>query len=251
MRSSTINQTPSKPSVSLLSWISSKDSHHNLTDVIQDVRHFVDQYDESLLIKIDEQFLKMSQKAEDPNRTVISGLNRRLGELDKFMSQIQLWLTEQIGFSDHIRQLEGKLKSGQYDADLLRNQWSPLKEIVSKMIRLHESLLGVSKKFVEAKTELLMTIRSRLTWVAGVQESVGCFDGRIILLSEHLKRIRLEVDLLRQIKDTPTLYGYAIAEVVRRNAFRAEYFEWARQISSKAKVRSLNNFYLASFVHSV
>lgn len=83
----------------------------------------------------------------------------------------------------------------------------------------------------QAKEELSVNIHRRLKWIMYVENKMMEVDGKLVMYHESLRRLRRQLEILRQIHLAPQMYVSAIAEVVRRRTFSQAFLVWASNLA--------------------
>lgn len=90
-----------------------------------------------------------------------------------------------------------------------------------------EDFTGHAYLFLNSKLELLKNVRQRLAgWIRQSYDRLQSSQSDIMLFDEKFNSFRKRLDLVRQIREAPILFVASVAEVIRRNAFHAEFNEW-------------------------
>jgi RB1-inducible coiled-coil protein 1 len=64
-----------------------------------------------------------------------------------------------------------------------------------------------------------------------VENKMMELDGKLVMYHESLRRLRRQLEILRQIHLAPQMYVSAIVEVVRRRAFSQAFLVWASNLA--------------------
>lgn len=100
------------------------------------------------------------------------------------------------------------------------------------MLRNDEKLRDYRGRCSKAKEELTGNLHTRLRSIRHVQRQISEIDSYMVIQHESLRRLRCQLDLLRQLHQAPTVYLRSLIEIVRRRHFAAKFLEWANSLAS-------------------
>lgn len=238
--SSSNESSPSKitttdEEMNLLDWIKSTDPQNNLSNVIDEAKDILENFEakfkwSDLESKID----KLMNQVENNNQMrEIEGLAKRLDDLKGFLNQSAKFLTNQNEIADSLKVNMDRVLSlkDHYEREsILKDLCQGHERQLETFKNNHANIIEIAMKICRAKLELIRVIHSRLHWVMQVQKQIADFDFQLQLCLKQLRRITVRLRLAEQLKRAPFVYLSSIKETLRRVEFNKSYKSFARSI---------------------
>lgn len=80
----------------------------------------------------------------------------------------------------------------------------------------------------------MKNVRQRLAgWIRQSYDRLQIAQTNVTLFEEKFSGFKQRLDLVRQIREAPIIFVAAVSEVIRRNAFQAEFNEWSASFIQK------------------
>ncbi|XP_058801849.1 RB1-inducible coiled-coil protein 1 isoform X3 [Phymastichus coffea] len=218
--------------LSLLRWISAKDNQSSLEQVAEQCARGLEQFDECTMEAIKTEIKHVIEAASRRDMKDVEQMGIRLFQLEKMMVNTKKIVSEQTelshGFCQN-RDRVSKLNDESVLPDLCRSHRKQLEV----MLKNHNELRDIRSRCTLAKQQLAPNLHERLKWIMQVENCMMDIDNRLVLYNESLRRLRRQLEILRQIHMAPQMYMEAIAEVVRRRTFSQAFLMWASDLASQ------------------
>lgn len=216
--------------LSLLKWISAKDNQSSLEQVAEQCSRGLEQFDERVLKSLKDEVNAAIGGANNQSMKEIKGLGERLYALEELMTQAKRLVREQGELAQGFAQNQNRANN-LGDASVLPDLCMSHRRQLMVMLKNHNHLREIRKKCTRAKEELSINIYHRLKWIMYVEQKILEVDGKLVIYTESLRRLRRHMEVLQQIHLAPEMYMNAIAEVVRRRTFSQAFMVWANDLA--------------------
>ncbi|VDK43165.1 unnamed protein product [Anisakis simplex] len=207
----------------LYEYISCADPQSSLKDIVDQVQLHLDKIDDrehtcvvTLLKQVSEQTNK--QEVRD-----IRGINSRLIQLDTHLRSLEIQEKRLKELCTVVAQ------------SVAAHDSSHMKEQIEEVKRIVEQFQKMAKLFSQSKIELLNNIRTRLSgWILQAYDRLHNVNYKIIVFEAKFFELRNRLDIIRQVKESPTMYVTAITEAIRRSTLHPEFHSWFTSFSEKS-----------------
>lgn len=216
--------------MTLLQWISSKDTHHNLSQLADLCRKGLEQAHSSVIEDLLGEAKSALEAANTSDLREIKGLEERLFGLEQLKCEAKKCVQEQIDLAQAFLQNQARANNLN-DPTILPVLCSYHQKQLALMLQNHEKLKDINRRCFKAKQELCGNLHSRLKWVSYVQSKISETVIKVDMFYDNTKRLRQQFEILRQVHLAPDVYFSAIAEVVRRRNFSQTFLSWANDLS--------------------
>lgn len=225
--------------LSLYDWISSKEPDGSLQQLAADVRRCLDEVaglDAKLgtCQGVEQWRHAVEERVSSEQMKQIKGLGERLHQLNKGLDTVRAKIADQKLLVNRVVAKEQETLNTRDLAKLVDVCHIQFEDL-NTLLRNHKRLIDIAKRFFDAKNELLENIRVRLQWVSDCHQIIQSGDSKVLLNSERIRKLRRQLELLRQIHDAPNIYALTVVEVMRRRLFSAEFLEWAKVVVEKTR----------------
>lgn len=216
--------------LSLLKWISAKDNQSSLEQVADQCSRGLEQFDERVMEALKNEVSCAIEAANKQEMKEIRGLGERLFSLQQLMVQMKKLVHDQSELAQGFHQNKTRV-SNLNDDSVLPDLCTSHREQLLVMLQNHNQLRDIRRRCTKAKEELSVSIHRRLKWIMYVENKMMELDGKLVMYHESLRRLRRQLEILRQIHLAPQMYVSAIVEVVRRRAFSHAFLIWANNLA--------------------
>lgn len=214
----------------LFDWINKYDHQKDLEQMASVCLQAIEKISEESMAELKERNEEVVSSSSIEGMKEIKGLEERLSGLELIMAQVKKLNLEQQDQSNALfknQQRASNLRDNSILPDLCRNH----KTSLLIMLKNYEILREKRTTVANAKKELSNNLHHRLKWVMSVEKRMLEASERIMMFREKIRRLKLQMDVVRQIHDAPQLYVDSVIEVIRRRSFASKYHEWTLLIS--------------------
>ncbi|XP_032454954.1 RB1-inducible coiled-coil protein 1 isoform X7 [Nasonia vitripennis] len=216
--------------LSLLKWISAKDNQSSLEQVADQCSRGLEQFDERVMEALKNEVSSAIEAANMQDMKEIKGLGERLFALEQLMAQTKKLVHDQSELAQGFQQNKTRV-SNLNDDSVLPDLCDSHRRQLVVMLQNHTQLRDIRRRCTKAKEELSVNIHRRLKWIMYVENKMMEVDGKLVMYHESLRRLRRQLEILRQIHLAPQMYVSAISEVVRRRTFSQAFLMWASNLA--------------------
>lgn len=214
----------------LFDWINKYDHQKDLEQMASLCLQAIEKITQDSMTELRERNEEVVSSSSIEGMKEIKGLEERLSGLEHIMAQVKKINLEQQDQSNALfknQQRASNLRDNSILPDLCRNH----KTSLLIMLKNYEILREKRTTVANAKKELSNNLHQRLKWVMNVEKRMLEASERIMMIREKIRRLKLQMDVVRQIHQAPQLYVDAVIEVIRRRSFASKYHEWTVLIS--------------------
>uniref|UniRef100_A0A1I7WUH7 Exocyst complex component Sec8 n=1 Tax=Heterorhabditis bacteriophora TaxID=37862 RepID=A0A1I7WUH7_HETBA len=180
---------------------------------------------------------KVVEQSRDMNYREIKGMNKRLTQLDHYLTQAEGREKKIAEYVNLIVQTPSRIDQG-YLQELISDHRHHMSKIYDELKEIRNNCTS----FYKSKIEVLTSVRNRLnTWIVQAYDRLHNAHLEMLVFEEKFNGLKQRLDLVRQIKFTylempemssqssyeaPVVYATAVCEVLRRGAFHKEFSMW-------------------------
>ncbi|XP_042209563.1 RB1-inducible coiled-coil protein 1-like [Homarus americanus] len=222
-----------KPTMSLLDWISAKDSQSNVGQIAQLCYRGLTQINEGMLTQLASEVNSVSHEADRPQMKEIKGLGERLFGLEQLMHEANKIVQEQNNFAQALIQNQnraGKVNDPSIFPDLCTSH----RKNLMHMLKNHQRVQDIKRRCIKAKEELSENLHVRLKWIMYIEKKLYELDNKLTMHHENVRRVTGLLQVIEQIHRAPRVYVSAITEVARRHTFSKSFVQWATALSTES-----------------
>lgn len=220
-------------SLSLLQWISQKDSQSSLEQLAEQCLHGLNLFDETSLDNIKEEVKEIQLTSNNSNMKEVKGLEERLYGLEKLMREARKIVDEQRDLAQAFQKNQNRATNLR-DASILPDLCASHQHQLQVMLKNHQQLQDIRRRCIKAKEELSENLHARLRWIMFVEKKLSDVDAKLLIYRENLRRLKHHLHLISQIHLAPKIYLASVVEVVRRRAFSQTFLRWANSLSEQS-----------------
>ncbi|XP_044742311.1 RB1-inducible coiled-coil protein 1 isoform X2 [Chrysoperla carnea] len=216
--------------ISLLQWVSMKDSQFTLQQVAYDCNLLMEELSEKCIEQwIMEKDITLSYIENYPLKE-ISGLGDRLFGLEQLMCDAKRLVDEQADLAHSFLQNQNRA-SNLGDASILPDLCASHRRQLNVMLQNYNLLRDIRRRCNKAKEELCINLHRRLGWIlTGERQLLEC-DYKLSTFTSKQKHLDYLLCVLDQIHKAPEMYLNAVIEVVRRRQFSQAFLTWASDLA--------------------
>ncbi|XP_063855163.1 RB1-inducible coiled-coil protein 1-like isoform X2 [Scylla paramamosain] len=219
--------------VSLLDWISAKDSQSDVRQIAQLCCRGLAQISEGLLEQVGQEVSAVLREADRPQMKEVKGLGERLCGLEQLMHDAAYVVQEQSNFSQAL--LKNQDRAGKVnDPSIFPDLCTSHRKNLMHMLKNHQKLQDIKRRCIKAKEELSENLYVRLKWIMYIERRLYEADTRVSMHQESVRRLAGLLQVVEQIHRAPRVYAAAVTEVARRHAFSTAFLQWASELSSQS-----------------
>ncbi|KAG7153514.1 RB1-inducible coiled-coil protein 1-like, partial [Homarus americanus] len=215
-----------KPTMSLLDWISAKDSQSNVGQIAQLCYRGLTQINEGMLTQLASEVNSVSHEADRPQMKEIKGLGERLFGLEQLMHEANKIVQEQNNFAQALIQNQnraGKVNDPSIFPDLCTSH----RKNLMHMLKNHQRVQDIKRRCIKAKEELSENLHVRLKWIMYIEKKLYELDNKLTMHHENVRRVTGLLQVIEQIHRAPRVYVSAITEVARRHTFSKSFVQFS------------------------
>ncbi|KAI6176387.1 RB1-inducible coiled-coil protein 1 [Aphelenchoides bicaudatus] len=221
-------ESPPEP-ITLLDWIEQQDPLHSLDNLIEHVEQHIEKVCfEVSVIHLDDHEVAQAAEALKTVKDLVKRKDyQEIKGIDKRLAMLDAKLVDLENVFSKLKESALKLINAQADSNNFRNVIGDQRDRIDKLAQFLEDFTRHAFLFLNSKLELLKNVRQRLSgWIRQSYDRLQCAQTNVMLFDEKFNGFRQRLDLVRQIREAPILFVATVAEVIRRNAFHAEFNEW-------------------------
>ncbi|XP_049787044.1 RB1-inducible coiled-coil protein 1 isoform X2 [Schistocerca cancellata] len=216
--------------MTLFEWISAKDNQSSLELLAEQCSHHLEQFDSHVVEALKTEMYAALEAANKTEMKEIKGLEERLFGLEQLMFEAKRIVQEQTDLAQAFLQNQNRA-SNLGDPSILPDLCTSHKRQMLVMLKNHHQLRDIKRRCTRAKEELSTNLYHRLRWVMYVENHIYEVDSKFMIYHESLKRLRRQLEIVRQIHLAPQMYVKAVGEVVRRRTFSQAFLMWASDLA--------------------
>ncbi|XP_049830593.1 RB1-inducible coiled-coil protein 1 isoform X3 [Schistocerca gregaria] len=216
--------------MTLFEWISAKDNQSSLELLAEQCSHHLEQFDSHVVEALKTEMYAALEAANKTEMKEIKGLEERLFGLEQLMFEAKRIVQEQTDLAQAFLQNQNRA-SNLGDPSILPDLCTSHKRQMLVMLKNHHQLRDIKRRCTRAKEELSTNLYHRLRWVMYVENHIYEVDSKFMIYHESLKRLRRQLEIVRQIHLAPQMYVKAVGEVVRRRTFSQAFLVWASDLA--------------------
>ncbi|XP_047001026.1 RB1-inducible coiled-coil protein 1 isoform X3 [Schistocerca americana] len=216
--------------MTLFEWISAKDNQSSLELLAEQCSHHLEQFDSHVVETLKTEMYAALEAANKTEMKEIKGLEERLFGLEQLMFEAKRIVQEQTDLAQAFLQNQNRA-SNLGDPSILPDLCTSHKRQMLVMLKNHHQLRDIKRRCTRAKEELSTNLYHRLRWVMYVENHIYEVDSKFMIYHESLKRLRRQLEIVRQIHLAPQMYVKAVGEVVRRRTFSQAFLVWASDLA--------------------
>ncbi|KAK7069828.1 Autophagy-related protein 11, partial [Halocaridina rubra] len=218
--------------MSLLDWISAKDTQNNVQEIAQMGSKGLQQITDGMLNSLATEVNSVIREADRPQMKEIRGLGERLFGLEQLMHDATKLVQEQNNFAQAL--LQNQNRAGKVnDPSIFPDLCTSHRKNLMHMLKNHERVQDIKRRCIKAKEELSENLHVRLKWIMYIEKKLYELDNKLTMTHESLRRLTGVFQVIDQIHRAPRVYVRAIREVARRHAFSQAFVEWATALSAE------------------
>ncbi|XP_069193835.1 RB1-inducible coiled-coil protein 1 isoform X1 [Procambarus clarkii] len=222
-----------KPPMSLLEWISAKDSQSNVEVIAKLCFRGLTQINEPMLIQLEAEVSAAIQEADRSQMKEIKGLGERLFGLEQLMHESNKIVQEQNIIAEAL--LQNQNRAGKVnDPSIFPDLCTSHRKNLSHMLKNHLRVQEIRKRCSKAKDELSENLHVRLKWIMYIERKLYELDSKLTMHTENVRRLTGLLQVVEQIHRAPQVYVEAITEVARRHTFSQSFVQWATILSKES-----------------
>ncbi|XP_071549123.1 RB1-inducible coiled-coil protein 1 isoform X2 [Panulirus ornatus] len=219
--------------MSLLEWISAKDSQSDVEQIAQLCYRGLTQINEGLLTQLSTEVDSAIREADQPRMKEIKGLGERLFGLEQLMHEANKIVQEQNNFAQAL--LKNQSRAGKVnDPSIFPDLCTSHRKNLMHMLKNHQRIQDIKRRCIKAKEELSENLHVRLKWIMYIEKRLYELDNKLSMHHENVRRLSGLLQVVEQIHRAPHVYVGAITEVARRHAFSKAFVQWATTLSSES-----------------
>ncbi|VBB28188.1 unnamed protein product [Acanthocheilonema viteae] len=227
----------------LYEYIARADPQNSLEEMSEQVNILLSKTSDTEYKQVVSNMRYVSEKVSNPEMRNIRGINTRLTQLDAMFhnKEQETKVLKDLCFAVSQPVVDSQSTRVKF-CFLLIIKLSPQEDIVlnqrEKMLevrKLIEQIQKMGKAFQQSKIELLNNIRTRLRgWILQVYDRLHATNNQIILFEEKYIALRNRLDIIRQVKESPTMFATALTECLRRSVLQPEFESWFASFMEKS-----------------
>ncbi|VDN06857.1 unnamed protein product [Thelazia callipaeda] len=221
----------------LYEYIARADPQNSLEEMSEQVNLLLSKTNDTEYRQVISNMKYVNEKVNNYEMRTIRGINTRLTQLDsmfhnkeqqmKVLRNLCFAVSQSTFHSTDIRVSKFMFIS----KDIVLGQREKMLE-VKKLI---EQMQKMGRAFEQSKIELLSNIRTRLRgWILQVYDRLHTTNNQITLFEEKYIVLRNRLDIIRQVKESPTMYATALTECLRRSVLQPEFESWFTSFMGKS-----------------
>ena len=222
-----------KSSITLLEWISRKDTQNSLEKVAQDCCRGLEQFDLEQLSKIKSEVETVLESCNQSSMKEVKGLEERLYGLEKLMCEAKKIVEEQRDLAQAFYQNQTRA-SNLRDPSILPDLCASHQQQLQVMLKNHQKLRDYRRRCARAKEELAENLHQRLRWIVFVEKNLSDVDSKLLISRENIRRLKKHLEVVDQIHLAPKIYLTSVVEVVRRKSFSNVFLQWASSLANQS-----------------
>ncbi|XP_063852182.1 RB1-inducible coiled-coil protein 1-like isoform X2 [Scylla paramamosain] len=200
--------------VSLLDWISAKDSQSDVRQIAQLCCRGLAQISEGLLEQVGQEVSAVLREADRPQMKEVKGLGERLCGLEQLMHDAAYVVQEQSNFSQAL--LKNQERAGKVnDPSIFPDLCTSHRKNLMHMLKNHQKLQDIKRRCIKTKEELLENLHIRLKWIMYIERRLYEADTRVSMHQESVRCLAGLLQVVEQIHRAPRVYAAAVTEVAR------------------------------------
>lgn len=215
----------------LFDWINSKDHQRNLSEVHDLCMQGLNRFDPGFLDDLKSEAQKALNNANNSDMKEIKSIGDRLFGLEQLLTEAKKLALEQTDTSNTLFKNQQRF-SNYKDNSLLPDLCKSHRMQLEVMNKNHSQLKDLKKRCINSKFEICSNIHIRLKSIMFTEKRMTEIDEKILVHRENIRRLKLHMEIIRQIHLAPRLYVSAVQEVVRRRMFSKTFTDWAVMISN-------------------
>jgi RB1-inducible coiled-coil protein 1 len=227
------NESFNEEASTLFDWINSKDHQRNLSEVHDLCMQGLNRFDPGFLDDLKNEAQKALNMANNNDMKEIKSMGDRLFGLEQLLTQARKLAAEQTDYSNAFFKNQQRVREtinareNSIIPDLCKSHRMQL-EVMNKN---HAQLKDIKKRCINSKVDICGNINHRLKWIMYTEKKMTEIDEKILVHRENIRRLKLHMEIIRQIHLAPRLYVAAVQEVVRRRIFSKVFSDWTIMIS--------------------
>ncbi|GAV07168.1 hypothetical protein RvY_17043 [Ramazzottius varieornatus] len=218
--------------ITIIDWISAKDSDHDLISVADGCRRTIETFDDTTLEDVVKESQVVVGLCNNPSMKEIKGLAERLFSLDGLLTEAKKLVLEQKETADVLQKMQQQVTSR--DVQLIKDLAVSFTQHLHQVLKSHGKLCSIKKRCLAAKQELCNHLHVRLNWVVKVENGISEGDDKVKIYFENIRRIKRLTHMLEQVRSVPVVYLSAVEEVLRRRHYAADFVKWAATVAKTA-----------------
>ncbi|XP_069995576.1 RB1-inducible coiled-coil protein 1 isoform X3 [Penaeus vannamei] len=216
--------------MSLLEWISAKDSQNDVEKIAQLCFRGLTQINDGMLTQLAGEVNSVVREADRPEMKEIKGLGERLFGLEQLMHEANKIVQEQNNFAQAL--LQNQNRAGKVnDPSIFPDLCTSHRRNLMHMLKNHQRVQDIKRRCIKAKEELSENLHVRLKWIMYIEKKLYELDNKLSMHRENVRRLTGLLQVVEQIHRAPRVYVGAITEVARRHAFSQAFVQWATALS--------------------
>ncbi|OXU25019.1 hypothetical protein TSAR_004978 [Trichomalopsis sarcophagae] len=167
--------------------------------------------------------------ANEQNVKEIRCVCERPYSLEMLMSKMKILLNDQANLLE-------KFHDDEYSELDLKDEGStagicfPHHDWLLLMLQNYNAMREIWQRCIKAREKLSVGVQRRLQRIVEIEQKIDEIDSKLVMYNDSLTRLCKELEILRQVHLTPSMYVSAVIEVVRRRNFSQSFLSWSNDL---------------------